>query len=44
VAANRWKAPKLKTCGSCGAAVPSHIACPACGTYNGRQVLEVAAD
>ncbi len=41
VAANRWRAPLLKTCSECGSAVPSHIACPSCGQYNGRQVLTV---
>ena len=40
-AANRWHAPKLGTCTQCGATLRSHTACPACGTYRGRQVLDV---
>ncbi len=40
-AANRWHAPKLNKCGTCGSTVPGHVACPSCGTYNGRQVLDV---
>lgn len=39
--ANRWRAPQLATCSDCGAAKPAHIACPSCGTYNGRQVLAI---
>ncbi|MEP2776630.1 MAG: 50S ribosomal protein L32 [Luteolibacter sp.] len=41
--ANRWKAPVHATCSDCGATKPSHIACPSCGTYRGRKVLEVEA-
>ncbi len=41
--ANRWRAPKLQTCSECGTRIPGHIACPSCGSYNGRQVLEVDA-
>ncbi|MCE9543764.1 MAG: 50S ribosomal protein L32 [Verrucomicrobiota bacterium] len=40
-AANRWHAPKLGKCPQCGAPLHSHTACPACGTYRGRQVLDV---
>jgi large subunit ribosomal protein L32 len=40
-AANRWHAPKLGKCTQCGAPLRSHTACPACGTYRGRQVLDV---
>jgi large subunit ribosomal protein L32 len=43
-AANRWKAPKLSKCPQCGAALPGHIACPACGYYNKRQVLTIGAE
>ncbi|MDB4673459.1 50S ribosomal protein L32 [Verrucomicrobiales bacterium] len=39
--ANRWSAPTFKTCPDCESTVPSHIACPNCGTYRGRQVLSV---
>ena len=41
--ANRWKAPIFSNCSDCGATIPSHIACPSCGTYRGRKVLEVEA-
>lgn len=40
-AANRWHAPKLGKCTQCGVTLRSHTACPACGTYRGRQVLDV---
>jgi len=40
-AANRWHAPLLNKCGECGSTVPSHIACPSCGYYNGRQILNI---
>ncbi len=39
--ANRWRRPQLQTCSECGAKIPGHIACPSCGSYNGRQILEV---
>ncbi len=39
----RWKAPLLKSCPDCCAAVPGHIACPSCGYYRDRKVLEVDA-
>lgn len=39
--ANRWHAPQLHTCPSCGSSVPGHTACPECGTYKGRQVVVV---
>ncbi len=44
-AANAWHAGKLQTCPQCGSKVPSHVVCPSCGYYRGRQVLtiEVAA-
>ena len=40
----RWRAPKLQVCGECGSRTPGHIACPTCGFYNGRQVLEIDAN
>jgi large subunit ribosomal protein L32 len=40
-AANRWRAPLLSKCGQCGSAVIPHTACPSCGYYGGRQVLNV---
>ena len=39
--ANRWHAAALKTCPECGSRVPSHIACPSCGYYRERQVLDI---
>lgn len=37
----RWRAQKLNVCSECGSAAPSHIACPSCGYYKGRQVITV---
>ncbi len=42
-AANRWHAATLNKCGQCSSPLPSHIACPACGYYKGRQVLTIEA-
>ena len=39
--ANRWRAPQLKTCPECGSRILSHVACPSCGYYRERQVLDV---
>ncbi|MCP4849756.1 MAG: 50S ribosomal protein L32 [Verrucomicrobiaceae bacterium] len=39
--ANRWRAPKLNKCTECGSTTPSHIACPSCGYYRNRQVLNI---
>jgi large subunit ribosomal protein L32 len=38
-----WKAAKvtLTTCPQCREPKLPHVACPTCGTYNKRQVLEV---
>ena len=41
--ASRWRAADLKTCPECGSRVPSHIACPSCGYYRDRQVLDIEA-
>jgi len=41
--ANRWRPAALKTCPECGSRVPSHIACPSCGYYRERQVLDIEA-
>ena len=37
---SHWKltAPALVACPKCGALHQPHRMCPACGTYNGRQV------
>lgn len=40
-AGNRWRAPKLNVCAECGSAAQSHVACPSCGYYKGRQVITV---
>jgi large subunit ribosomal protein L32 len=39
---SQWKttAATLTTCPRCQAAKRPHIACPACGAYNGRQYVE----
>ena len=38
---NVWKmeAPELQKCPNCGEYKRAHRVCPACGMYNGRQVL-----
>ena len=41
--ANRWRAPKLNVCPECGSRTPGHIACPSCGYYRERQVLDIEA-
>lgn len=40
---NLWKvsAPSLQKCPHCGAFKETHKLCPACGYYDGRQVIEV---
>jgi large subunit ribosomal protein L32 len=35
------KVPNVNTCPKCGEAKASHRVCAKCGTYEGRQVLEV---
>jgi len=39
-----WKiaVPTVAKCSKCGEAVQSHRACKACGTYNRREVLQIA--
>ena len=36
------KEPRLSTCAKCGAAHLRHRMCPECGTYRGREVVDVA--
>lgn len=36
-------APNLVACSQCKELKPAHIVCPHCGTYAGRQVLEIEA-
>ena len=35
--------PNLVICRQCRSPRPSHQACPVCGTYRGREVLNVTA-
>ena len=43
---SHWKlsVPGVVACPHCGEARLPHRACKACGYYNGRQVVEVAAE
>ncbi|MFP4194933.1 MAG: 50S ribosomal protein L32 [Desulfosalsimonas sp.] len=34
------KAPGLTKCAQCGEAVMAHRACPECGNYRGRSIIE----
>ena len=36
----KLKAPNLSTCPQCGEAKLPHRACPSCGSYKGRTVIE----
>jgi large subunit ribosomal protein L32 len=36
--------PALMVCPQCRSPKPQHQACPICGTYNGRQVLNVGKE
>ena len=40
---NLWKisAPEIEKCPQCGEYKRAHRLCPACGYYNGRQVVTV---
>jgi len=38
---DRVSAPAISDCPQCGAPQPPHRACPECGTYRGRQVIDV---
>jgi large subunit ribosomal protein L32 len=35
------KIPNLSPCPECGEMKRSHVVCPHCGMYKGRQVLEI---
>ena len=37
----KLEAPALVACGSCGALIRPHRACPECGMYTGKLVVEV---
>ncbi len=41
LAAQAWRAPKLRQCPKCGSSVPGHTACPVCGTYTTRGGKEI---
>lgn len=41
---DRISAPTVSECPQCGAPTRPHHACPGCGTYRGRQVIEVEAE
>ncbi|HUT77201.1 MAG TPA: 50S ribosomal protein L32, partial [Polyangia bacterium] len=38
---DRISAPTVSECPQCGAPTMPHHACSGCGTYRGRQVIEV---
>ncbi len=35
--------PIISRCPQCKTLLPSHTACPTCGTYRGRTVIDIAA-
>jgi large subunit ribosomal protein L32 len=41
---DRISAPAVSECPQCGAPTMPHHACPGCGTYRGRQVIELATE
>ncbi len=41
---DRMDAPAVSACRECGSPTRPHQACPACGTYRGRQVIEIEED
>lgn len=36
-------AVRMSSCPQCKTSVPNHTACPTCGTYRGRTVIDVSA-
>lgn len=40
-ATERLSAPELTTCKKCGEPVLAHRVCKACGTYDGKTVIEI---
>ncbi len=38
---DRMDAPAMSACRECGAPIRPHRACPSCGIYRGRQVIEI---
>ncbi|MDJ0761939.1 MAG: 50S ribosomal protein L32 [Myxococcota bacterium] len=41
---DRMATPNLANCPECNAPMIPHRACPACGVYRGRQVVEFSED
>ena len=41
---SHWRTPLagLTKCPQCAAAIPQHRVCPKCGSYKGRQILEIS--
>jgi len=37
---NRLTAKQLQSCSKCGTPTPSHVACPTCGNYMGRTIVD----
>lgn len=37
------KAPQISTCPNCGAPYMRHRMCPTCGTYRGKEVVDIVA-
>lgn len=35
------KVPNLVGCSNCGAQIRSHMVCPQCGSFKGKEVLQV---
>jgi large subunit ribosomal protein L32 len=40
-AAQKLKIRQLVSCANCGKPVRSHVVCPYCGFYKGRQILKI---
>ena len=38
---NALKPPALVACPQCNSPKPPHQVCPVCGTYDGREVIEI---
>ena len=43
-AANRYEGVQANYCTNCAAPAAPHRVCPACGYYNGKQVVDVEAE
>ena len=41
---DRMDAPAYSACRECGSPTRPHQVCPTCGTYRGRQVIEIQDD